>query len=336
MRDDPATYELPGQILRFLLTEEEQGRQAALIAVTDLAGGSMRQVGSLSAVSESGQMAGYVSNGCIDADIALQASETLKTGAVTPLRYGAGSPFIDLQLPCGGSVDIVIDPRPDLAVVKGALADLDARKDTSIGFDRQQGLVPATSSRETQTFTLKPAPRLIVAGRGPALRSVVTQAQDAGFAVAFATPDEADQKALADTGAEPAFEMTSPWSPVSFDADSRTAVLLLFHDHIWEAQILSAAVRTDAFYIGCLGSPETHRKRVEVLQTEGLTHPEIDRIKGPVGLVPSMRSAPFLGLSFLAEIVETLIARDKQAAAPLKSEDNGNETLAHAAGRSRT
>lgn len=310
MQDDPAIFELPEQIFRFLLAEAAAGRKAALIVVTDLAGGSMRRVGSLSAVSENGQMAGYVSNGCIDADIALQAAECLKSGAVTALRYGAGSPFIDLQLPCGGSVDILIDPTPDLAVVQDALSTLEARRSTTIAMDLEGGLARAHRHRNKTHYALQPAPRLILVGRGPSLRYVALQALSAGMVVGFATSDDADELALGSIGAAKAFDLNSPWSDVTFEADRRTAVLLLFHDHIWEAQVLRAAVRTDAFYIGCLGSMQTHQQRKKILEAEGLSPVQIDRIKGPIGLVPSMRSAPFLGISVLAEIIKVLIAED--------------------------
>ncbi len=297
----PSSYELPEQILGFVQTERDAGRTCALIVVTGLSGGSMRQVGSLSAVSESGVMAGYVSNGCIDADIAAQAGDALAEGRPRALKYGAGSPFIDLQLPCGGSVDLLIVPAPDPAAIDAALAALAARAEVHLRFDPGTGVHLATAL-VGQTYRYTPALRLIIAGKGPALSAMVRHAVTSDIVTTFASPQVEDQESLAGTGAETAFELTSPWAPVRFDADPWTAVVTLFHDHVWETAILKAAVETDAFYIGCLGSVRTQAARRLALEAEGVTPAQIGRILGPIGLIPSSRSANDLAISVLAEI----------------------------------
>ena len=314
-----SNLELPAEILRFVRDEESDGRRAALVVVTDISGGSMRQVGSLSAVSESGEMAGYVSNGCIDADIARQALEALDSGEVKSLRYGAGSPFVDLRLPCGGSVDILIDPTPNPVALREALHALDARRAATVHFCRDHGLVTYGSADGGLKFVLTPCMKLILVGKGPPLLALATQAAAAGIVVGFATPDPDQRAALEGMGLEAEFEMLSPWSAVSFEADRWTAALLLFHDHEWETQVLKTALATDAFYVGCLGSKKTHTLRELSLLDEGLSPSDLDRIKGPIGLVPSMRSAPFLGISVLAEIVEVFGAVAKSGEEEVKS-----------------
>lgn len=297
----PSGFELPEQILGFVAAEREAGRACALIVVTGLSGGSMRQVGSLSAVSESGAMAGYVSNGCIDADIATQALAAIADGRPRALRYGAGSPFIDLQLPCGGSVDLLIVPRPDATVGDRALAALEAREDVILRFDAETG-VHLAQGLVASAYRYTPALRLVIAGKGPVLAAMLRHAVTSEIVTAFASPQPEDHAALAGLGADTAFELTSPQTPVRFDADPWTAVLLLFHDHVWETAILKTAVATDAFYIGCLGSARTQASRRLALEAEGMAPAQIGRVLGPIGLIPSSRSANDLAISVLAEI----------------------------------
>jgi xanthine dehydrogenase accessory factor len=313
----PATLEHAADILRFVAREHAAGRRCALLVVTGLSGGSMRHVGSLAAVSETGTMAGYVSNGCIDADIVLHAQEVIKTREPRALRYGKGSPFIDLQLPCGGSIDLVIDPEPDRQALAAALATLEARTAAPVGISTTRGLLPTGRQAEADlTIVLEPGLRLVAAGRGPSLVAVATQALAADFEVAYASPVAEERDALAALGAEQAFELVSPFDPVPLKADRWTAVVLLFHEHDWEARILGAAVETDAFYIGCLGSERTHAARRLTLEAEGLSKARIDRIRGPIGVVPAMRSAQRLGPSVLAEIIQAHATRDSTDVLP--------------------
>ena len=78
---------------------------------------------------------------------------------------------------------------------------------------------------------------------------------------------------------------------------------MLFHDHDQEPAILRAALATDAFYVGALGSRKTHATRLEMLEEMGVDAHARARIHGPIGLVPSMRNAPMLAVSTLAEII---------------------------------
>lgn len=300
----PQTFEHPAEVLGFVAHALGRGEPCALVVVTAISGGSTRQVGSLAAVTASGVMAGYVSNGCIDADIIHQAQAALADRTVRPLRYGSGSPFIDLQLPCGGSVEILVDPCPDAGTIEAALDLLLARKPVTIAFDHQTGLQPLGSRTGDWRFGLRPTLRLVLAGKGAVLFSMAQQGLAAGFDVDVASPVAEDTERLVALGACCAFDLASPWDAVALRADPWTAVLTLFHDHIWETRILEAALATPAFYIGSLGSVRTHDLRVKALVEHGVAKAAAARIRGPIGLVPSMRSARLLAISALAEIIE--------------------------------
>jgi xanthine dehydrogenase accessory factor len=84
--------------------------------------------------------------------------------------------------------------------------------------------------------------------------------------------------------------------------DRWTATVLLFHEHEWEGPILARAAAMDGFYVGALGSVRTHRLRREQLAAMGVPTAQIDRIRGPIGVIDRARQPGVLALSILAEV----------------------------------
>ncbi|MEQ3729380.1 MAG: XdhC family protein, partial [Tateyamaria sp.] len=97
-------------------------RPFALITSLEIEGGAARNVGSLALVDEAGAMTGYLSNGCIDRDIQLHAQKSIHTKRKKVIRYGEGSRYADLKLPCGGALTVLIDPNPDTDAICAAAA----------------------------------------------------------------------------------------------------------------------------------------------------------------------------------------------------------------------
>tara|TARA_R110001606_G_scaffold262838_1_gene411448 strand:+ start:114 stop:380 length:267 start_codon:yes stop_codon:yes gene_type:complete len=84
----------------------------------------------------------------------------------------------------------------------------------------------------------------------------------------------------------------------------------MFHDVHWETALLKQALDGPAFFIGAVGSAKTHAKRCESLRQAGTSEHDIKRIRGPIGLVPSMRDASMLAISTLAEIVDAFHSKE--------------------------
>ena len=87
-------------------------------------------------------------------------------------------------------------------------------------------------------------------------------------------------------------------------ADRWTAVLLLFHDHDWEAPMIEEALASDAFYIGAQGGENARLIRLAELMRRGVDEAEIARLRSPVGAVPACKTPQSLALSVIAEIVD--------------------------------
>lgn len=149
-----------------------------------------------------------------------------------------------------------------------------------------------------------PPLRLIVVGAVHVAQSLVPMALPLGFAVtvidprrAFATEERFSGVTLLDGWPDEAMTALAP--------DSRTAIVALTHDPKLDDPALDVALKSDAFYIGALGSRRTHAKRVARLQEMGHGEAAIARIHAPIGLNIEAVTAPEIALSILAEIVAT-------------------------------
>lgn len=275
------------------------GQPFVLITSVQIKGGSARDVGSLAVVSGTGDMSGYMSNGCIDQDILLHAMGCLQSGTARLLRYGDGSPFHDLTLPCGGALSVWIDPLPDKDALVDAYNTLLARQPASLTFRPRQESCPSI------TIAYQPKVALALAGRGAIFRATAKIAHAIGFDVSGFTPDVSDLDAVAPFCKSPPTHVRSNISIDALNLDPTSGFLTLFHDHDWEPAFLVAALATPAGFIGALGSRPTQASRLAHLAEIGVSDADLQRIRGPIGLVPSLRNANLIAVSALAEVAQT-------------------------------
>lgn len=293
LRSD-TTLEHPQQVLRAALDMDAAGEAFALVGVAKTEGGAVRAPGALMAVSESGARAGYLSGGCIDADVAAHAVQAIRTGEAKRLRYGTGSPFLDIALPCGGAIEVVIIPRPSmkrLADAHDALAS------------RRQAKLELGEGDTRYTADYRPPLRLRLAGRGADLVAMTRLATASGISCEVYTPDEDCFEALKSAAPASVQKLQTPAALPRNTDDAWTAFALMFHDVDWETALLADALEGPAFFVGAVGSAKTQARRREALADAGISAEAIDRVKGPIGLIPSMRDASMLAVSALAEIV---------------------------------
>ncbi|MDE2008016.1 MAG: XdhC family protein [Rhodospirillales bacterium] len=147
-----------------------------------------------------------------------------------------------------------------------------------------------------------PPLRLIVVGAVHIAQALVPFAAEVGFAVTVVDP----RRAFATDERFPDVAVRTDWPDEAMDAlapDSRTAVVTLTHDPKLDDPALDRALRSEAFYIGALGSRRTHAKRLARLTELGHSETVLARIKGPVGLNLEAVTAPEIGLSIAAELV---------------------------------
>ena len=294
-------------VLGTLLGWMRDGKACALVFVTRTEGGAVRAPGALLAVASQDSI-GYISGGCIDADVELQARTAIDDGKPRALRYGAGSPFVDLPLPCGGAIEVMIVPLPDQDIIQRAYETLNTRQElhlvvTEAGTLRLSS--PATQlDRGDHLFGYTPKLRLRIAGRGADALALAKVSDSAGYDTRVQLVDDEDMAQAQSAGLSTLEKLDTPAALAATDDDAWTAFILLFHDSEWEVPLLQQALEGPAFYIGAVGSKRTHAVRCEALRAAGASDAEIDRVHGPIGLVASLRDASMLAISTLAEIVD--------------------------------
>jgi xanthine dehydrogenase accessory factor len=150
-----------------------------------------------------------------------------------------------------------------------------------------------------------PKPRLLVIGAVHTAQELVPLARATGYEVtvidprtAFSTPVRFPNTILLHDWPNEALATLAP--------DRRTAILTLTHDPKIDDPALEAALRSEAFYIGALGSRRTHAKRVERLKNAGFNAAAIARIHGPVGLPIGAQTPAEIAISIMAEITAVL------------------------------
>lgn len=290
-------------ILRFAADAVNAGMRAALVTLVDIRGGAARPSGAQMVVREDGRYCGFVSGGCVESAAAYEALDALRTGADRTVKYGEGSPFFDIVLPCGGGITLSIHLLRNATPLLAVLNALEQRLPIALRY------TPATQRLEhvayqpqtgwhDEAFVVgyRPCTRVIVYGRSVEAEAAARVAQAAGY----------------DVHTSDGFNPRTSFALM--DAD--TAVILLYHDLNRELPVLQAALAANPFYIGALGSARTHEARTATLIGLGWREEEIARIKAPIGIFPKARDAHGLALSVLADVAAARLSGAAAACPP--------------------
>lgn len=308
----------PGSVFRLLATGLEQGVPGALLTIIDIAGGAPRGLGAQMAVLGDGRYCGYVSGGCVEAAVAGEAIRAIGAGQDEILRFGAGSKFIDIRLPCGGSIDVHVHVQPDPVIINKALELLAARETFSLRLDTMRAsakLLPNSATRARSEWHgpvfvrhYHPLTQLLLIGEGHELVALARLSGAAGLPVRAYMSAEAGAVQARDSGTK--VTLLGGADLPDLPADPFTAIVFLLHDRFKEMRLLESALAYDPFYVGALGSRRTHAARVSRLTAAGMSNSRIAALHGPIGLFGPTRTASALAVSVLAEITDARVRLD--------------------------
>lgn len=296
-------------VLPTLLAWRQAGHAAALATLVFVDGSAPRPRGSQMAIRADGLAVGNLTGGCAEAAVIEEARARLAAGTNRLLRYGKGSPYMDIRLPCGSGIDVFFDvtlPREDLAQIVAANA---ARQAAAMVFDLEhlraraaagEALVEAPGS---WSRLCEPVTRILAVGKGPLVPLIAQLGSAAEFEVVVFS-SEPETLEMARPWAHEAHALTTPDAFRCGPLDRWTAFLSLFHEHEWDPPVLREALASACFYIGALGSRRTADARRETLAEMGVETTSIARIHGPVGLDLGARSPPEIALAILGQIVQ--------------------------------
>ncbi|WP_235889513.1 XdhC family protein [Brucella gallinifaecis] len=283
----------------------------ALAIIVAVEGPSYRRCGAAMVIDAAGRSWGNLSSGCIDKNVALNARKAMETGQTMRVRYGKGSPYWDVPLPCGGALDIQIFPFPDKILLNSIATNLKARRPAMLTL-QEDGLLAPYPTGMGLHLTILPQIRVLVFGTGMETICFAELAMAAGCKVELFSPDPDVLTRF--SWATPL--VTNNW-PSNVLIDDRSAIVTFFHDHDHdrEPEILKTALGSPAFFIGAQGSLRAHTSRCETLRAHSCSENDIERLTFPLGLIPSTRDAQTLGVSVLAHIlgnVEKMTAKNQE------------------------
>jgi xanthine dehydrogenase accessory factor len=312
-------------VLRGLRDWRRAGKRALLATVVRTWGSSPRPVGSIMALSEDGAVLGSVSGGCIEDDLiyrytqayaagsASEAAKTLPSGPPAFVKYGITADEAHrFGLPCGGTLELLLEHDPDPASLAELVAALEAgrlmRRQVRLAdgaVQLAQADAPAELDVDTDRLvnTFGPEYRMLLIGAGQLTEYLATMALFSGFAVTVCDPREEYRGAWSVAGATLLRDM--PDDVVrAFRPDRRSCVVALTHDPKLDDLALLEALETEAFYVGAIGSRRNnearHQRMVEHFEQ---TDDSLARLRGPIGIYIGSKTPAEIAVSVMAEIL---------------------------------
>lgn len=316
-------------ILTTALNWHRQGRGVAIATVAQTWGSAPCRAGSIMIVSGEGAIEGSVSGGCVEGAVVQEALDALDDGKPRLLSYGVsdGDAF-SVGLACGGTIKIFVEPvgaSMAAEVLEALVAARLARTPVAYVVDSAVGKGKLVHSGYDARFakdasgmeadgTLvvihNPAPRLMLIGAGHIAQVLAPMAGMAGFDVTVIDP----RSAFATQARFPGEVVINddPDTALSTQGlDARTAIVVLAHDPKIDDPALWAALSSDVFYVGALGSKRTHAARCARLSEAGYPQDQIARIQGPVGLDIGAATPAEIAVSILSQLIKALRRQDQ-------------------------
>ncbi|GJL90957.1 MAG: lipoprotein [Hyphococcus sp.] len=256
------------------------------------------------AIAADGRYAGSISSGCLERAIVDEARERLRTGNGCIVRYGEGSKYLDIVLPCGSGVDILYSVHIQPDALERSLSAAERRECFALELMESGAECCSSEAKEgwngkSQVRKYQPALQITVAGIGVELILFTRLATIAGYRICALSPDA---ETLEHCSGQTAMLSSSNQLP-ELILDPWTAFVSLFHDREWELALLKKVIESDAFYVGAVGSMKTSEARLAALREQGVDDGCLAKLRGPIGLIPATRNPSALTVSVLAEVV---------------------------------
>lgn len=343
----------------------EKGQAAYLVTVINSWGASPRPIGSLFAFNaEKQKQIGSLSGGCIEDHLIqylvekmhlAEKSQSSRFAVMKPFlkRYGADDKDkeLNISLPCGGVLELLIEPLSSAADALHVNTLLDRLKNRQTVVRHVKFLVSEESvirsvigrHEQTQqdrvlqfdpensslTHRLDPAYRLLIVGAGDVAYYLIQAAASLEFMVTLCEPRKEILNRLEETSQSIVSivnELPDDLIRSGFN-DEFCAIVCLAHDpRVDDMALLEALENSRAFYIGAMGSAKTSDSRRKRLLSLGLKLEQLQRLHAPIGLDISSKTPPEIAISIMAELIHK---RANRVQASLPHKEQGSLTLTY-------
>lgn len=290
----------------------------AIATLVETSGPAPRAIGAQMLITQD-QHWGYLSGGCIEADVARHAREAMSEGKPRLLRYGEGSPWIDIRLACGSGIVVLVEP---VSVDEPAIASL---------IDGMRGRYPVLWSSDGRTREAQacnkagvfswdgtryaqwhePNLRLVLIGEDATTLACAALGLTMGMDVVLITPNGPQAAPMPGLAYHRSASVAAVLDTLRLDHWS--AVAVLSHDREDDEAALAAALRSPAFYVGAIGARVRLDGRMAHLRAHGVGEDDIARLHAPIGLQGFGKAPREVALSVVAEVARDFHARSAAA-----------------------
>lgn len=298
-----------------------------MATLVEVDGSAPRDVGAQMLITDK-DFWGFLSGGCIEADVAAHAREVLASGQSRLLRYGEGSPWIDIKLACGSGITVLVESvaadEPAVATLLNGwrarhpvLWSSDGHTRSAAAVDDEDHADGWNGARYTRLFA--PPLRLVLIGEDGAALTAAALALELGWAVVLVAPggpESAPLPGLSYHRSDPAGALAAA------GIDRWTAVAVLSHDREDDERGLAAALQSEAFYVGAIGARARRNTRIALLREQGVSETGIARLNTPIGLYGFGKAPRDVALSLVAEVAQAFHARVAATRSPGVSMSN--------------
>ena len=333
-------------ILKQLLEWRSNGEDVALATVINTWGSAPRRTGSTMCINSKMEFQGSVSGGCVETAVIEQALNVIKSRQNKLLEFGVShEQAFEVGLACGGTIEIFLQAITNQQAQQIAvLIELSAKnesaaliveleeksqidlitrnqiQDYSLFSDAESELLIKSLQQDRALVLEKNQSRYFVHPFNPQLnlyiigavhisQQLVQVLSPLGIKMSVIDP----RSAFATKERFPDVELICQWPQQVFEdltLNHRSAMVTLTHDPKFDDQALIAALNSDAFYIGALGSRKTHASRISRLANEGFDENQLSRIHAPIGMDINASNPAEIAVSIAAEIVQQLRKND--------------------------
>jgi xanthine dehydrogenase accessory factor len=288
------------------------GHRCELVTVVRTWGSSPRPSGALLAVCDDGRVVGSVSGGCIEDDLIARVREHGITRAGPEIvSYGISADEAHrFGLPCGGTIELAIEPLSKDSWIDELLERLDRHELLERRLDLASGAVTLTRAPQGAVQRLDegvlvtvhgPRWRLFIIGAGQLSRFLAQIASAMDYYVTVCDPREEYRAGWQLPGVQLVHMMPDDLV-LEARLDHRSAVVALTHDPKLDDLALMEALKSEAFYVGAIGSRVNNAKRRERLALFDVSEAQLARLHGPIGLYIGSKTPAEIAISIMAEM----------------------------------
>jgi xanthine dehydrogenase accessory factor len=299
-------------VLRKIAEWRHAGHRVVLGTIVRTWGSAPRPIGSLVAIRDDGQIAGSVSGGCIEDDLIEKVRQgALALSAPARIKYGISAEEANrFGLPCGGTLELVLEPVGENSHVDELLNALAEGRRVRRTLDLKTGAVELEAGNGADALTITdsalvsfhgPRWRLLIIGAGQMTQYLASMARALDYEVIICDPRDEYADGWKEEGTRLTRSMPDD-TVIEMKPDAHTAVIALTHDPKLDDLALIEALKSDAFYVGAIGSRANQEKRRARLLEFDVTEQQLARLHGPVGIKNGSRTPPEIAVAILAQL----------------------------------